>query len=1011
MRKFNLGFGLRSWPGLPCALALLLLLALELQAQQQSMEIRGQVLDPSGSAVAGAQVEVRGRNGLTRAVTTDGTGFFRVPFLLPGRYTIEAGHPGFDSVIVRDIRFSLSHSPRIIIELPLARVTESVDVRERPHLLDYSSAARSESITDERFERLPHGRDFMSLMKFVPGVAVEPKAKGPSIHGATGAENRYLIDGIDVTDPIMGTMGKDDLEITNVYHVSSGKNFLAAMVDEVQVKTAGYEAELGGATGGIINVVTRSGTNELQGTFGLRASDSQWSGEARPTVSLNSIGDAFRPITPPKDDVQTLEPLGSLSGPLVRDHLWYFASYQPEIVDTDRTVRFFNGSVGTFGQEFRRDNASANVTASIATNLFFKLAANASGYETDNDLPDRNGFGSSNQDDYTMVEDRLRNVSYSTYADLMIDEDLEVTARAGRYLSRYRLSGNPDEDILYFYGTPEVFDEVPEELIRPSGYNNIPTNYAVERDDYTRDNLALDGELHVRFHGDHWAKAGIQFEDLRHDIRKGLQEPQWVIAWDMPDFFFGERGTYGSININADWIAGSVESRNTALFIQDRWTNGNWMVSAGLRAEEETIPSYADPSLGGPKNAIGFDYGDRLAPRLGFAWDPLGNGKWKASGSYGRYFDRFELALPLQLFGGRRSVYYSFALNTFDWPNIVCTGVNALPNDQPSCTGAEFVGLVNETPAVGVPGNELIAPGLRPTESEELMLGLEHEREVLGRIGLALIHRELVRAVDTVGILTQTGEGNLQRKLFIANPGVGIARDVIPGRPPLPEATREYDAIEIRYESPADRRWWVQGAYLYSRLWGNYGGVINTDDIFQFGPNRSGFADTLSSAYDASGSAVFGRLPTDRPHQLKIQAMVQIPWEVSLGLFQSVASGTPITEEWRYQGTPFFPRGRGNLGRTPTLTQTDLLVRKIFGAGRRYRVHLDLNALNLFDEDTEVALYSRYSNFNLQLSEDQFFAGFDPDQETMNLQRNPLFGMPTIYQSPREIWVSLRVMF
>ena len=126
--------------------------------------------------------------------------------------------------------------------------------------------ARQTNIRAEQVELLPKGRDFTTMVTQAPGANQEPKLGGLSIDGASAGENRYIIDGI---------------ETTNLQSGISGKNLIADFVDEVQVKSSGYTAEFGGAMGGVINVVTKSGTNDFHGSGVFN-----FQGSARPVEAL-----------------------------------------------------------------------------------------------------------------------------------------------------------------------------------------------------------------------------------------------------------------------------------------------------------------------------------------------------------------------------------------------------------------------------------------------------------------------------------------------------------------------------------------------------------------------------------------------------------------------------------------------------------------------------------------------------------------------------------------------------
>ncbi len=207
------------------------------------------------------------------------------------------------------------------------------------------------------------------------------------IDGASGAENRYIIDGVDTTNPQLGTQGK--VLITD-------------FIDEVQVKSSGYAAEYGGATGGVINTITKTGTNEFKGTATGYYNDRSWGGTARPVLQTQLTNStAFEQFNPRKDKFTDFEPGFTLGGPLLRDHLWFYGGYEPWIQKTTRTVDFFNsnGSIRTtrsFNQEFRRNNYVGSLSGGVGSKLLFKATYNNSGYKETGTLPLVTGRGNEN---------------------------------------------------------------------------------------------------------------------------------------------------------------------------------------------------------------------------------------------------------------------------------------------------------------------------------------------------------------------------------------------------------------------------------------------------------------------------------------------------------------------------------------------------------------------------------------------------------------------------------------
>src|SRR5205823_4273924 len=219
-------------------------------AQEQRGTIEGLVKDSSGAVLPGVTVEARSGGSGVLSATSDSTGNFRFPSVLPGTYEISATLAGFKSAKVSNVEVKLGSVKSVDFNLQLASVTENVTVTAESPIVDVKTSGKSTNIRAEQVNLLPHGRDFTSLVTQAPGVNNETKSAGVMIDGAAAAENRYVIDGI---------------ETTNILGGLSGQNLLADFVEEVQVKSTGYPAEYGGSTGGVINVLTKSGTNVFHG--------------------------------------------------------------------------------------------------------------------------------------------------------------------------------------------------------------------------------------------------------------------------------------------------------------------------------------------------------------------------------------------------------------------------------------------------------------------------------------------------------------------------------------------------------------------------------------------------------------------------------------------------------------------------------------------------------------------------------------------------------------------------
>ncbi|HYS56274.1 MAG TPA: carboxypeptidase regulatory-like domain-containing protein [Thermoanaerobaculia bacterium] len=994
-----------------------MLSAIPVVAQEQTATIEGVVTDPSGAALPGVSIGLVSANGQRLSATTDGAGRYRFPAVPPGIYAINATLEGMQKTTIKDVQVTLGAPKKVDVQMKLAHVSESVTVSAEAPIVDVTSSATTNSIRAETFERLPKGRDFTSIATLAPGARNDPKAGGITVDGASGSENKYIMDGVDTTNPQTGV---------------SGKVLVTDFVDEVQVKSAGYQAEFGGAVGGVINVITKTGTNELKGSVGGYYTNRAWGGGVRPTLQIKATDpNASEYHTFPRDDNKVVEPGFTLGGPVMRDRLWFFAAYEPAVQNIDRTPEGFTQS---YSQDFRRDNGVLNLTGSATSKFLYKFAFNNSGYKTTNLLPGVNGRGNPNPSLYTGKNDKFINWTASGYADFVANSSSYSSLRGGRFFRNYRQSGISTDPRYVFSGSNSVFSDAPPSQVHPSGYSSIPTNTATQKDAYTRDNVNLDTSWFTQFMGEHRLKGGVQIENLKNQVLDGEQNYRVTIYWNRANPLSGTRGKYGAVRVRQFRRTGDVTSKNLGLFLQDSWTtlNDRLTLNIGLRGEQEKVPSYATEGITG-RYAVNWGYGDKLAPRLGFSYDVRGDGRTKAYGSYGRFYDIMKMELPRGSFGGEKWIDASFDLNTVDYLSLNCQGITNSITQRPTCNGATFVYNVDFRHPANAADLNLIDPKLKPMQQEEYTVGMQHELSPTMAIGARLTRKHLVRTIEDTGVLVTNPDGSQEEQFFIANPGEGVARHILGADlPSMPKPKRDYNGLEVEFTRRFSNRLSLHASYLYSRLTGNYSGLANSDEAVGSGnartsPNVNRAFDGLFNLFNAQGKAVVGRLATDRPHQFKAQAAYAFAFGTTIGVNQYVGSGTPFQTEFSVSNIPFFAFGRGDMGRSPWLKQTDLNLTHEIRLGGGYALALGVNVLNLFDTKTVLNIYDVYSGDNLRMRDangnalavgshaeaQAFFKGFDP-KALCALQKcfvDPFYGKPNAFQDPREVRLSARLIF
>ena len=321
------------------AVLVCLALAVPASAQEQRGSIEGVVRDSSGAVMPGATIEARSPAlvGVASAVT-DTEGIYRFPALPPGTYEITGTLSGFAPAKVDKIALELGQVLRVNLTLAVAAVAESVTVSGESPLIDVKQNAASLSITQEVIDRIPKGRNFTSVITYAPGTSDESRGGGVMVDGASGAENRYVVDGMDTTTIRTGVSGRGTGTGTGEVRTD--------FVQEVQVKQSGYNAEYRAATGGVVSAITKSGSNAYHGSAGIYFRSEDLMGDTRPTLRLNPIDQRIAEyVTTPPADFQNYEPVLSLGGPIMRDRMWFFAGFVPQINNQQRTVTFTQNNV------------------------------------------------------------------------------------------------------------------------------------------------------------------------------------------------------------------------------------------------------------------------------------------------------------------------------------------------------------------------------------------------------------------------------------------------------------------------------------------------------------------------------------------------------------------------------------------------------------------------------------------------------------------------------------------
>ena len=223
--------------------------------------ISGEVIDANGGVVPGATVKITGNLG-ERTTTTNESGHFEIPNLVPGSYTVRIEKEGFKAGEVTDVTVLVGKTSTARVTLQAGSISEVVTVTGAGQAIDQATTATSSNLNDQLFSNIPVQRAVSGLFYLAPGTtdSLGGGRDNPSISGGSALDNLYVADGVNITDSAFGGIGT----FTRSYG-ALGTGINTSFIKEVQVKTAGFEPQYGQSQGGIVNIVTQSGSNEYHG--------------------------------------------------------------------------------------------------------------------------------------------------------------------------------------------------------------------------------------------------------------------------------------------------------------------------------------------------------------------------------------------------------------------------------------------------------------------------------------------------------------------------------------------------------------------------------------------------------------------------------------------------------------------------------------------------------------------------------------------------------------------------
>jgi hypothetical protein len=892
-----------------------------------SGSIRGTVTDPEGGVMPGATVRVLSDSlvaGQLSAVTS-GSGVYRFPSLPVGTYALEASMPGFQSVRQEDVRVSLGQT--LNVDLQLGDVTISEEIVVVADAVQVSTVDNNVgfNLGDDFIERQPVSRDPTGLMNYAPGIQNDQAYGAPSTY-----QNAYNVDGVDVSDPELGSQW-----------------VLPSMdwVEEVQVAGLGADAEYGGFTGAVVNLVTKSGGNQFHGDARVYYSGSGLNSENAPegAEGVNSV----------KSDI---DGSASFGGPIVRDKVWYFVS--GNIRQRDVEPFFTAGAPAD-------DRANSERTESRAlAKLTWQIneSNNLRGFlDFDNRDWEYRGVG-----DLVLASGSAKQESpnwvYSLGYDSLINNhnflELKLTGYTG------------GDDRLPYNG------DIPNRLDAETGFD-WQNWYETRRKDVER--MAFDAAWNLFADGliakndAHSFKFGVNYEQSKSDyvtIRNGgfsyyddsyyCDSIEAYFADPFCGVFSSDRG--GEWNLKA-------EMEGLHAYAQDSWQAGPVAINLGVRYSKYT-GNFADP-ISAPTNGKSDVYDVNMwAPRIGLVWDILGTSKLVFKTHYGIYYE----GLTVTMFD--REASGDALSDTEFWDYNFDTG------EFDISAGGSVEARAQMDPDIKHPSVDQFVASLEYQLLRDMVVGLDYIQRDYNNINTMVVAN--VDDYDEYTTLASPadsplGGGTLPFYELIAPQEYLITN--------IDFATREYRSVALRAHKRYTNGWSLDG----SLVWSDSTGTADYD-VAGYG---TGF-DDLNGFTNADGT-----LPNNSEWVFKVNGSVDLPWTLVLSGFYQWRSGEYWTPYVRFNGlfynnrTTAFMTPRGS-EQYPNRQVLDLRLEKQIALGGSKALALFIDAFNVLDFDEVTSVSERWGDYDYDY--------IDPtDPEYNGWFQSSTYKSPLAIQTPREI--------
>lgn len=925
-------------------------------AQGSGSSLTGRVTDETGAALPGVSVTATNTaTGLNRTVVTEADGTYRFASLPAGTYNVVADLSGFGAVDTRDVVLNVARQRDLDIKLTQAAVKESITVTAEAPLVATSPAIGT-TVSQEELENLPlNGRQFANLGSLAPGTQLaynaDPTKPGQltiALNGGIGRNINFTVDGGDNTDDTIG---------------GALQNFNLEAVQEFTIQTQAYKAEYGRSSGGVLTVVTKTGTNEFAGSvYGFYRED-----------SLNSITESERLGSGEKSAYERKQYGGSLGGPIVRDRAHFFATYE----ETERPSSYIVNTGGVF-PDLDGDAVAIPFTDKLIT---AKSTVNISAAQ------------------YLQVR-----YGYQKNADKYGAGSLSLPSSLGTLTNEYEsyllghtwtLGGTRVNDFVYQwtkFDNAITADSDEPSITFPSGVTlgqngNTPQTTVQEKSQF-KDDFSWTSTIGGRRHD---FKTGAQW--IHEPILGGSFTTGTAGQFTLKDDVVGSPVT--SITVNGGFAGFSTPVDQYSYYAQDDFHFSDRLtINAGLRydlwtgfdLDQSTNPvlrilstqtTYNDTTyLDDFKGWDGQLENDtnNIAPRLGFSYDLRGDAKQVIRGGLGRYYD-FPYTNATILFPSEAVLSNFGTIYNLNDPNgIRNPNGSFFQPGQPLPPGGATT-IDRPTPA------NIGHPSITNTPySDQISLGYATELTNWLGINVDVSHieyRDIPFRFRYNGFLDNSGRPITQRRFAAA--GIGNNNRMWVGN-----GEADYDGLNLGFRARVSSKLEMQGFYTLSQIEGN---VLAGADEFRLTngnhqPDRVG--DLSVNFRDPHCEACYGPLDTDARHKLTISTVYRAPFGFNVSGVMRYRSALPYSERDgrdlngdRMLSDLVAGVDHVNTLRGESFSQFDLRVAKDFRFRGSFGVELIAEVFNVFNETNPSV--------------------FNGQRFTSSGANNPNFQQPTAY--------------